>query len=121
MNANLLANGLLVAVLVASSGIAMAQSTDQPTAKTPESASTEMQPMPGMRGPTGEHPGRGMMGGGMMGGGMMGGGMMGGCPMMGHLTRGNEKLSMRIHGEMMVAIGNILIKHADSIQSRASN
>ena len=110
MNTKVLANGLLVAVLVASSGIAMAQATDQPAAKTPESASTEMQPMPGMRGPTGEHPGRGMMGGGMMGG----------CPMMGHLARGNEKLSMRIHGEMMVAIGNILIKHAESIQSQPS-
>ena len=52
---------------------------------------------------------------------MMGSGMMGGCPMMGHLPPGNEKLGMRMHGEMMVAIGNILIKHADSIKSQPSN
>ena len=103
-----------------------------------------MQPVPGMRGPAGEHPGRGGMGGGMMGacpmmgggmmggapmtgGGMMGGspmtggGMMGGSAMMSHVPPGNEKLAMRIHGEMMVAIGNILIKNADSVQSKPAN
>ena len=62
-----------------------------------------------------------MMRGGMMGGGMTGGGMMGGCPMMSHLPPGNEKLAMQIHGEIMVAIGNILIKHADNLQARPSN
>ena len=137
MDTKVLANGLLVAVLITSSGIATAQSSDRPADKPPESPSMGMQPMPGMRGPGSEQPSRGMMdrgmGGGMMGacpmmgGGMMGGssmtrgGMMGGSPMMSHLPAGNEKLAMRIHGEMMVAIGNILIKNADSVQSKPAN
>ncbi|AJW43443.1 MULTISPECIES: hypothetical protein [Ralstonia] len=50
----------------------------------------------------------------MMGGG---GGMMGGCPMMGQLPPGNEKLSMQMHGEMMQAMGEILRKYADKIQT----
>lgn len=135
MNTKTLARGFLVALLTASSGAAIAQTADQPPGKTPGSGATEMKPMPGMGGPGGEHPGRGMMGGGMMHHGMMGGGMMsrgmmggnmtggnmmGGCPMMGQLPPGNEKLAMRMHGEIMMAIGNILIKHADSIQSPPS-
>ncbi|MBA3479184.1 MAG: hypothetical protein H0T52_12430 [Lautropia sp.] len=61
------------------------------------------------------------MGGGMMSGRMMGGHMMGACPMMGMLPPGNEKLCMRMHGEITVAIGNILMKHADSIQAKPAN
>lgn len=41
--------------------------------------------------------------------------------MMGMLPAGNEKLSMRMHGEIMVAIGNIMMKHADSIQAKPAN
>ena len=63
-----------------------------------------------------------MMGGQMMGGRhMMGGHMMDGCPIANALPPGNEKLAMRMHGEIMVAIGNILIKNADNIQSKPSN
>jgi len=78
--------------------------------------------MGGMRGA----PGMGPMAGGpggreqMMGGPMMGG-HMGGCPLAAALPPGNEKLAMRMHGEIMVAIGNILIKNADNIQARPSN
>ncbi|MGX0939637.1 hypothetical protein ACUXQ2_005733 [Cupriavidus metallidurans] len=51
---------------------------------------------------------------------MMGGGMMGSCPMMGQLPPGNEKLSMQMHGEMMQAMGEIMRKYADKIQTPAS-
>ncbi|AJZ56474.1 hypothetical protein [Paraburkholderia fungorum] len=53
----------------------------------------------------------------MMGGGMMSGGMMGHCPMMGQLPPGNEKLAMQMHGEMMKAMGDIMLKYADKIQT----
>ncbi|CAJ0682996.1 MAG: hypothetical protein ACRYGJ_30380 [Janthinobacterium lividum] len=56
----------------------------------------------------------------MMMGHMMDGGMMGGCPMMGQLPPGNEKLSMQMHGEMMQAMGEILRKYADKIQTPSS-
>src|SRR5688572_18337291 len=53
----------------------------------------------------------GMMGGGMMGGGMMGGGMMGMMPMMGgDGTPSPEMMAMR--GEMMKAMGDIMMKYA---------
>lgn len=51
---------------------------------------------------------------------MMDSGMMGGCPMMGQLPPGNEKLSMQMHGEMMQAMGEILRKYADKIQTSPS-
>ena len=56
--------------------------------------------------------GRGMMGGmGMMGGGPMGA-MMGGDPrMMGHM--------MEMRGEIMKAVGDIMIKHAQKMQQAA--
>ncbi len=50
---------------------------------------------------------------------MMGGGMMGSCPMMG-LPPGNEKLSMQMHAEMMQAMGEIMRKYADKIQTPAT-
>ena len=56
----------------------------------------------------------------MMMGHMMDGGMMGGCPMMGQLPPGNERLSMQMHGEMMQAMGEILRKYADKIQTPSS-
>lgn len=52
----------------------------------------------------------------MMGGGMMGG-MMDHCPMMGQFPPGNEKLAMQMHGEMMKAMGDIMLKYADRIQT----
>ncbi|SCU74705.1 conserved exported hypothetical protein [Cupriavidus necator] len=52
----------------------------------------------------------------MMMGHMMGGGMMGSCPMMG-LPPGNEKLSMQMHADMMQAMGDIMRKYADKIQT----
>lgn len=59
----------------------------------------------------------GMMGGGAMGGGMMG--MMQGCPMaMG--TGLDRKTAMKMRGEMMRAMGDILIKYADKIQEPAT-
>lgn len=64
--------------------------------------------------------GSSMMGGGMMGGGMMGGEMMRNCPMMGQLPPGNEKLAMQMHGEMMKAMSDIMLKYADKIQAPAA-
>ena len=40
--------------------------------------------------------------------------------MMGQLPPGNEKLSMQMHGEMMQAMGEILRKYADKIQTPSS-
>ncbi|MDN7176722.1 hypothetical protein M0D69_01535 [Caballeronia sp. SEWSISQ10-4 2] len=53
----------------------------------------------------------------MMGDGMMGKGMMSNCPMMGQLPPGNEKFAMQMHGEMMKAMGDIMLKYADKIQT----
>ncbi|WP_237174024.1 hypothetical protein [Paracandidimonas lactea] len=60
----------------------------------------------------------GMMGGGMMGGGMMG--MMGSCPMMGAAGGANSKVMMQMHGEMMRAMGDIMIKYADKLEVPSS-
>ncbi|MBB5428311.1 putative lipid-binding transport protein (Tim44 family) [Paraburkholderia sp. JPY158] len=52
--------------------------------------------------------------GSMMGGGMMGmGGMMGGCPMMGGTAGMDPKTAMRMHGEMMRAMGDIMLKYSE--------
>jgi len=60
----------------------------------------------------------GMMGDGMMGGGMMG--MMGSCPMMGAAGGANSKVMMQMHGEMMRAMGDIMIKYADKLEVPSS-
>lgn len=57
-----------------------------------------------------------MMGGGMKGN-MMGGGVMGGCPMMGAEVGLNRKAAMQMHGEMMRAMGDIMIKYADNLET----
>jgi hypothetical protein len=58
--------------------------------------------------------GHGMMGGGM-GPGMMGGGMMGMMPMMGgDAMQQPEMMAMR--GEMMKAMGDIMMKYAQRMQ-----
>ncbi|KLU20500.1 hypothetical protein EOS_41060 [Caballeronia mineralivorans PML1(12)] len=48
---------------------------------------------------------------------MMSDGMMGKGMMMGHLPPGNEKLDMQMHGEMMKAMGDIMLKYSDKIQT----
>ena len=63
--------------------------------------------------------GKGMMSGGMMPGGMMGGGMMGACPMMDAINGPNGKVMMQMHGEMMRAMGDIMMKYADKIETPA--
>jgi len=55
-----------------------------------------------------------MMGGGMMGSGMMGGGMMGGGMMGGPQSADPKMMEMR--GEMMKAMGEIMMKHARGMQ-----
>ncbi len=65
--------------------------------------------------------GSSMMGGQTMNDHMMGGAMMQGCPMMmGQLPPGNEKIAMQMHGEMMKAMGEIMLKYADKIQTTPS-
>jgi hypothetical protein len=123
---------------------AQSQSQSQP-ADTPSMSRQERRQAPESQHAHPRQPDGGMMGGHMMGGHMMGGHMrgasgmgpmggghgggdsmmghrmMGGCPMMSALPPGNEKLAMRMHGEIMVAIGNILIKNADNIQPKPAN
>ncbi|SOF01843.1 hypothetical protein SAMN05446635_9960 [Burkholderia sp. OK233] len=51
---------------------------------------------------------------GSMMGGMMGmGGMMSSCPMMGGNMGMDPKTAMRMHGEMMKAMGDIMLKYSD--------
>jgi hypothetical protein len=61
--------------------------------------------------------GSAMMGDGMMGKEMMSKEMMSNCPMMAQLPPGNEKLAMQMHGEMMKAMGDIMLKYVDKIQT----
>lgn len=64
--------------------------------------------------------GRGPMGPGMMGGGAMaGGGMMGACQ--GMMGAGlDSATAMRMHGEMMRAMGDILVKYAGKAEPAAN-
>lgn len=103
MNTRRLAVPLLALVLIGSSGWSVAAESHTPTG-TPQS---------GMHDPS-------MMHGQMMEGHMMGGAMMKDCPMMGQLPPGNEKLAMQMHGEMMKAMGDIMLKYADRIQTPLS-
>ncbi|MDX3893462.1 hypothetical protein [Pusillimonas sp.] len=50
--------------------------------------------------------------------GMMG--MMGSCPMMGAASGANSKVMMQMHGEMMRAMGDIMIKYADKLEVPSS-
>ena len=118
---------LSIAVLVTASSVAAAApSARDSTGAMP--ANTAMGMRHGMTG--GDAKGGGMMGGGMMGGGMMGGGMMGGgmmgmehrCSTVGNgsiipqLPPGNEKLQLKMQGEMMQKMGEILVRYADQIE-----
>jgi hypothetical protein len=91
MNAKRLATMSLALALLGASGLSAAASPPQPAMHDHGSA--------------------------MMGDGMMGKGMMSNCPMMGQLPLGNEKLAMQMHGEMMKAMGDIMLKYADKIQT----
>jgi hypothetical protein len=109
MKTNRLAVALLTAALFGTSGASMAADSNQ-------SSGMPSSPMHGQ-----SMMGGSMMGKGMMGKGMMDAGMMKGCPMMmHHLPPGNEKLEMQMHGEMMKAIGDIMLKYADQIQPQPS-
>jgi len=99
-----LATALLTVALLATSGLSVAANSS-PTPNTPQS-SMHAQPMAGDA---------------MMDKGMMGKGMMKDCSMMmGKLPAGNEKLAMQMHGEMMKAMGDIMLKYADKIASPSS-
>ncbi len=56
---------------------------------------------------------RGMMGAGMPGGMM---GMMDACPMMNAGSGANAKVMMQMHGEMLRAMGEIMMKYADKFE-----
>ncbi len=100
---------LLAAMLLSASGWSFATEGGA-YAQHHQQSEQGVKTMPGMN--------AGMMGN-MGGNGMMGGMMnmmMGGeCPMMSRFPAGNEALAMRMHGEMMEAMGNILIKYADKL------
>jgi len=101
MNAKRLATMSLALALLGASGLSAAASAPQPAMHDHGSAMM----------------GDGMMGDGMMSKGMMGKGMMSNCPMTGQLPPGNEKLAMQMHGEMVTAMGDIMLKYADKIQT----
>ncbi|WP_345797487.1 hypothetical protein [Castellaniella sp. MT123] len=61
----------------------------------------------------------GMRSGQWMRGGMMGGGMMNACPAMDGAGL-DPKTMMQMRGEMMRAMGDILVKYADKIQPPAA-
>ncbi|HET7634203.1 MAG TPA: hypothetical protein VFK51_05700 [Burkholderiales bacterium] len=127
MNAKKLYPVLLAAVLVGTSGWSLAAEGEASTHHHPQSEQGT-KAMPGMNAQMMGNMGNGMMGNGMMGNGMMGRGMMGGmmgmmgggCPMMGRFPTGDEALAMRMHGEMMEAMGKILVKYADKIKPQQS-
>ncbi|GAB2910030.1 hypothetical protein GCM10027278_33670 [Paralcaligenes ginsengisoli] len=49
----------------------------------------------------------------------MGGGMMSACPMMGAGAALSGKAAMQMRGEMMRAMGDIMIKYADKLETPA--
>lgn len=96
MNAKLLLTASLLALSLGTSAVAMAAGGNGNDPSHPPQ--------------TREH-GSNMMGGMGMGG--MGGGMMGSCPMMGGNMGMDPKTAMRMHGEMMKAMGDIMLKYSD--------
>lgn len=89
-------------------------------------------PQPGAQpGHGGQAPQMPMQGGGMHGGGMMGGGMMM-CPMMSGMMGGDGMMGMKggqtdpktqarmlqMRGEIMKAVGDVLIKHGKAMESQ---
>ncbi|MHB8494738.1 MAG: hypothetical protein ACYC9Z_15895 [Casimicrobiaceae bacterium] len=106
---------LSMAVLLTASSVAAADTPSAGVATGGMPANTTM----------GMH--HGMTGGNAKGGGMMGGGMMGmehhcGATVNGsiipQLPPGNEKLQLKMQGEMMQKMGEILVRYADQIEVR---
>ncbi len=117
-----------VAALAMSVGMTSMAATDGQS----QAGSTGMMQQAGQEGPgsmgqggsagrmMGSQPGNmmdGLRGSGMAGGsGMPGSGMMGACPAMAGAGL-NPKTAMQMHGEMMRAMGDVLVKYADKIQA----
>lgn len=125
MNTRTLFTTALTAFLLSLNGVALATSPDTETpTQRPGGPSWMESGSPGMPFPEmhrlrqGGMLGSGMMNGGMMG--MMNGGMMGGCPMMDPASGPNGKIMMQMHGEMMRAMGDIIMKYADKLQAPPS-
>jgi hypothetical protein len=98
---------------------AMQPSMTTPGAPTPAEHAQHMEmcrQMMGQPGMMGGGMGQGMMRGGMMGPGMMGGGMMGMAPPAGGDPKQQAEM-MAMRGEMMKAMGDIMIKYAQRAQS----
>ena len=95
MNAKLFRTAVISALLLTTSAVTLAAAG---------TGSSSSNPPPQAR----EHE-HGSMMGGMMG--MQG--MMGGCPMMGGNMGLDPKTAMRMHGEMMRAMGDIMTKYSE--------
>jgi hypothetical protein len=121
MNTKLLLGASFAALAMGfgGAGVASAQGSNPAPNMQNESAG-----MGGAMGRDGSSPMGHQMRGGMHRGRMQGG-MMDGCPMMGGMMDGmmggasgaNAKVMMQMHGEMMRAIGDIMVKYADKIQT----
>ncbi len=105
MNTKLLLAVALSALMLSASGLSMAAAGG---GETSPKAQPEMQ-----------HKGGSGMGG-MMGHGGNGGDMMGSCPMMGGQSHMDPKTSMQMQGEMMKAMGDIMLKYADRLDTSPS-
>lgn len=127
MNIKVFAVATLSAIAMGTSVPLMAAPADSGDANVAQQAATgtrqPMMPNPMMRGEAGPRHmagagkgGHGIGMGGMMG---MGGGMMG--PMMGACESMDPATAMRMRGEMMRAMGDILIKYADQAGSGAQD
>jgi predicted lipid-binding transport protein (Tim44 family) len=109
----------VLSILTGAAAMAQQPTHQHDAQKPPASSATPSMPAQGEHAHMAQHMEmcRQMMGqGGMMGGGMMGGGMMG-MPMMmgGDPKQQAEMLAMR--GEMMKAMGDIMMKYAQRAQS----
>lgn len=120
MNTRILFTTALTAFLLSLNGVALATSPDTETpTQRPGGPSWTESGSPGMPFPEmhrlrqGGMPGSGIMSSGMMG-------MMGGCPMMDLASGPNGKIMMQMHGEMMRAMGDIIMKYADKLQAPPS-
>ncbi|AJZ56604.1 hypothetical protein OI25_7725 [Paraburkholderia fungorum] len=109
MNAKFVLIVPISALLLSASGLSMAAAG--------EGATAYQKAQPDMHGKGAS--GMGGMGG-MMGQGAKGGDMMGACPMMGGASHLDPKTSMQMQGEMMKAMGDIMLKYADRLDTSPS-
>jgi len=122
MNTKALFIAPITALLLSMSGAGLtATNNDDNATVTPmgQQMGQRMGMGPGMGPGMGQGMGWGMGPGVGMGPGMMG--MMGNCPMMSAEGGLNRKAMMQMHGEMMRAMGEIMIKYADKIETPASS